>query len=395
MCRTLLTAAVALALGCSGDSKEAPPASTPDAAAPRSHPADPTPLYKSGKVTVVRISDVAEGGLASISPSGASRLYRKAGPDPVSDDGIVEATWCLHRDDASPVCLATGTEELRCLGGSNPVGWRPDEKAVVMCGERETRTSSGSSFDGWDSVLDFEQRRVVELDPHDGPMVTPIWSRDGQRVFAFPSDGKPHRPWSHADRKPISVAPFETPPSTRAASKDDFGPVWATGGPGLSGVMLFDAPALERHPIGFAKSKQDLLDVTPEGHFAVAQDVDTTLGHEGIPWHLLELETKTASPLGVPEDLRDPKHAEISSGGHRVLALWAGKGGTLHLGITGDRGTTWHIVHSWPSGDADRPKTYASDGQLQWDGGPTAWLIAQSDAVLRVDLSESRTRDIR
>ena len=377
-----LAAIVTGMLGCSGEPKGA--ATGP--AQPQAVQPDPTPLYRNASVAVVRMPGVGEDGLVSISPSGAARLYRKGEPIP-DDEGLVEATWCLHRDEVAPVCLQAGTSQPRCLGGSNPVGWRPDEKAVVLCGERETRSVGGSSFDAWDSVLDFDTGRVVQFDPHEGPMVTPIWSRDGRRIFAFTPDGKPHRPWHDSARKPVSLAPFENPPSTRRVNEDDFGPVWSTGYR-VPGVMLFEPPAMARHLVDVTKATQDIVDVTPDGRFAIAEDGKVDLGHEGAPWHIVELETKKASPLGIPPGFSDGRHAELSDGGHRVLALWGGDGGKLHLGITADRGANWHVLHSWESADADAPDRFVSDGEMQWNGGPTAWIIAKSDAALRVDLAE-------
>ncbi len=380
--------ALTLAFGCGCDSKEAASDATPPEASPaKPAPADPTPLYRKANVTLVRIPGVAKDGLASISPSGAARLFRKAQPEPTSE-GLVDVTWCLHRDQGAPVCLRTGTQQLRCLGGSNAVGWRPDESAVALCGEREERSATGSSFEGWDSVLDFEARVVVQLDPHDGPMVTPIWSRDGQRLLAFPPNGKPHRPWHDRSRKPLSVAPFDDPPTSRPAGEDDFGPVWATAGHLVPGVMLFEPPAMARHPVEVTKAGQDILDATPDGRFAIAEDGKVALGHEGVPWHLLALETKKASALGVPAGLRDGTHAELSDGGRRVLALWSGDDGKTSLGITGDVGATWHVLHRWESRDPDAPHRSSGESTMQWDGGPTAWIIAQSDAVIRVDLTD-------
>ena len=381
-----LVAALVAVFGCSEPKKGK--ANRPDDPAPTTpKPADTKPLYRSATVTALRIPDIADKGLQSISPTGAARLYRKAEPEPTGE-GLVEVTWCLHRDNAEPVCLLTKTKHLRCLGGSRPVGWRPDEKAVVLCGEEERRGADGHAFiDGWDSVLDFETGRVVQLDPRKGPMVTPIWSRDGKRVFAFSPNGKVHRPWRDTGRAPVSLEPFASPPSTQAAREDDFGPVWATAGHLVSGAMLFAGPTMTRHPVAVTEAGQDIVDVTPDRRFAIAEDDNVSKGHDGMLWHILALETKKATPLGNPEGFRHGTHAELSDAGDRVLAIWTGDDERMHLGITGDRGATWNVVHSWADRDPDAPHRYISDGELQWNGGPTAWIIAESNAVLRVDLT--------
>ncbi len=71
-----------------------------------------------------------------------------------------------------------------------------------------------------------------------------------------------------------------------------------------------------------------------------------------------------------------------------MLAVWTGDDGKTHLGITGARGRSWHVLHTWEATDPDAPARYVGDGELQCNGGPTASIIAESSAVLRVALTE-------
>ena len=325
--------------------------------------------------------------IGSIAPSGTAWLFLMPTPAP-PEEGIVDVTWCLGRDVGEPTCLTSGTQQLRCLGGSPPVGWRPDEQAVVLCGERQTKGTLGSSFDGWDSVLDFSAGRVVQLDPSTQPMVAPFWTRDGKRVLAFPPGKRPHRPWWDDTKTPLTVDPWATPITARPASRDaaKLGPIWATRGHGLEGVILMEPPRMKRRHLTVTQATQDVVDVTPDRRFALVEDDDVAHGRDGTLWRVLDLRTKSVRPIQNPPGFRGGTHAELSDDGSTVLAIWS-TGQQVHLGITPNHGDTWQEVYRWEPRDPDRPHRFVSDGEMQWDGGPIATIISDSDAILQVRLA--------
>ncbi len=343
---------------------------------------------KQAKVTVVDLP-LALDSNGSISPSGRSRLLRRLPADsaPLTDDEqVVSTEWCLHRDGDALQCLKSSVFELH---GAQPVGWRPDEEGVIVQGKQKVQSASGAFLTRLDAVLDFKRSTVVEFAPGEYH-VAPVWTRDGRRIWALKGKGK--------DAVSITLDPFAVPlessEQTLKASRDrPLFDQWTSAGRSRSGVILLNPLDMSKTFIETAGGMQRVLDVSAGYRFSLSEDDDvahSTADKNAPPWYRFDAKTRAAMPIAPPADLVGVTDAQISDDGQWVMALWTMTGGDKVLSAaptaTPPNGSDWQTLHRWKVSDPDRPKSYALDGELEWDGGTTAWIIAQSGRLIRVDL---------
>jgi hypothetical protein len=305
---------------------------------------------------------------AAISPSGAARVA------PTGD-----GEWCL--EDASGVrCVDAESLDSAAHG----VVWRPDETAIAVT-------------DGYPiSVIDFAAGTSVETDLENHRLLA--WSPDGSELLGLAID----RPSELVRLDPVTLEADGFVDLDGPLVPQLFWPnpdvVWGSNphGPKVYTVADGDDPVVI--PGGF--STQLLVSVTADGRLALGIDDDLFHGVPGPGYSILTLFDRgvdggEARSVGVqhPPFIGDdaPQAAQLSRDGRVLMVLYDVDGGSALASAVVDGETLatsgWTELARWDSGDAQAPARYASNGLLRWDGGDTAWIIAESGELLAVALS--------
>ena len=305
---------------------------------------------------------------SSLSPSGLSRLVRtKRGNHSI---------WCLEREEMS----YTLSTEICELHGKQPVGWRPDELAVVLRGrKKETRVGDTSMNVGF-AVLDFKSGRVVEIDTSEYRLL-PAWSPNGKWVFAMRGEHVMNRVILDPTTQPISDSER---PVDELDEKQNLLP-WLTTGRKGQGVLRMNLRTYHRERISGGVFRQDIEDQSSDGRFCLTSDNGVSHGRgddKTPPWNVFDYDTRKCIPLPQPPNMTSTVgSAQISDDGKSVIAIWRVKNNDILGSISVSnkaKPNDWKVLHKWGNTDIDRPFGSVLDGQLRWNGMEEGWLISKS-----------------
>ena len=313
-------------------------------------------------------SELGPGEELAISPSGDAR---------VAFDG---EQWC-HELDATVTCLEAAAAD----SGSTALSWRRDELAIAV-----TDVGAGNI-----SIIDFGAGTVVETTIDDHRVYDWLPDRDlllgavlvtaDELSTLDPTDGLAAD--RVAEREIPSIPQIVWPAPDR---------LWAaeTGTPVLHHV---DPDSGRWTAIDGGLGEQRITDASLDGTLVVTLDDDVTRG-VGDPatdaslW-LFDADLGRSAGVLLP-DAGEARWAQLDAAGDVLLVLWspAEARNEHRLGAAPiDResltvGPVTELV-VWPADDTERPSGFESNGQLRWDGGDTAWVIADSGRFLEIGLS--------
>lgn len=321
-----------------------------------------------GEVSTVA-SELVLSADAALSPSGEARVAPVGGQ------------WCLE-DPTGVRCVDAAAEGSAAHG----IQWRPDETAIAVTWGAQDPIS----------IVDFEAGTAVETDLDANRVLA--WSPDGSQLLGLDID----RPGELSLLEPSTLEPSTFAPFTAAGVPQLWWPtenvVWGSvpGGPEVFTLSTDGSSGGEVVTIAGGLGEQLLVSVTVDGGLALTLDDEV---ERGVPepgdtaLRLFAREVGRSEGVGLPPgmDQRAPRWAQLSHDGRVLLVLHEVDGGGTALSSASVDVETlavsdWATLAEWAPGDIDRPITYAANGIFRWDGGDTAWMIAESGSLLEVAL---------
>lgn len=301
---------------------------------------------------------------AAISPSGAARV------------APADGQWCLE-DSTGVRCVDALAEGSAAHG----IVWRPDETAIAVTWGRQDPIS----------IVDFEAGTTTETDLDNHRILA--WSPDGSELVGLEIDSPGQL--SRLDPVTLEASSFAPHPGASVPQL-----LWPTsdrlwGATPRTPEVFTLSPGDDRVTIEAIVAEQLLLSTSADGELVLTLDQDVVRGVDGPPnsaLTLFEWGNEAAIPVVLPPsiDQGEIEDAQLAADGRALLVLHDVDGGEALSSAAIDpetrQASSWSTVYTWSTGDPLAPTRYATNGELRWTGGDTAWVITESERLIELSL---------